>query len=149
MVPFGQFHRNLSNKSENLVLADAWGNVIDEVYYYDSDPWPWEADGEGAYLELIDLDLDNSLPESWTVGYDLTAGLADQSAEAFRVYPNPTDGWITIVGRDGDYRISNMLGQLLMSGAVFGEYHQLDVSRLPAGLYFITLGDVTQKFVVR
>lgn len=35
-IPFGQYTRKLSNKSENLVLADAWGNVIDQVHYSDS-----------------------------------------------------------------------------------------------------------------
>ena len=152
MTPFGQYTRNLSNKSENLVLADAWGNVIDEVCYQDSDPWPWEADGEGAYLELIDLDLDNSLPENWTVGYDITAIRETTADNGFKIYPNPTHGVITIETRHAtslSYRISNMLGQTLMTGTIHGESQQVDVSRLPAGLYFITLGEVTKKVVVR
>ena len=149
MVPFGQFARNLSNKSENLVLADAWGNIIDEVHYYDTDPWPWEADGEGPYLELIDLNLDNSLPESWTVGYDITSVSENLAPEGFRVYPNPTNGLITIVGGSGEYRIANVLGQVLMTGVLHGEMQQVNVGSLPAGMYFITLGEVTRKLVVR
>lgn len=149
-VPFGQFSRNLSNKSENLVLADAWGNIIDQVHYYDSDPWPWEADGEGAYLELIDLDLDNSLPENWTVGYDLTGvSESDVSEEGFRVYPNPADGAITIVGGYGDYYITNMLGQVMMTGQLYGDSQQVDVSRLPSGMYFLAVGDKTKKLLVK
>jgi hypothetical protein len=31
MTPFGQFTRNLSNKSQKIVLADAYGNTIDSV----------------------------------------------------------------------------------------------------------------------
>lgn len=147
--PFGQYTRNLSNKSENLVLADAWGNIIDEVHYYDSDPWPWEADGEGAYLELIDLDLDNSLPESWTVGYDVTGVSENETANGYRVFPNPTIGMLTIVGGLGKYCITNMLGQVLMSGTVTSDHHPIDMGRLPAGMYFITMGEVTQKLVVR
>ena len=149
IIPFGQYTRNLSNKSENLVLVDAWGNVIDEVCYQDAEPWPWEADGEGAYLQLIDLDLDNSLPESWTVGYDITAVADRPISEGFRMYPNPTDGIITIVGGKDDYRITNMLGQVLMTGKIHGDSQQVDVSRLPAGLYFVTVGEVTKKVVVR
>ena len=160
MVPFGQFERNLSNKSENLVLVDAWGNVIDEVHYYDSDPWPWEADGEGAYLELMDLDLDNSLPESWTVGYDLTGVEEGQVDMVFRVCPNPAHGTITVVfcsaapsstpslsGR-APFRITNVLGQTLMSGTLSVDHGQIDISSLPAGLYFLTLGEVTRKVLV-
>ena len=32
---FGEFSRNLSNDSEDLVLRDAYGNIIDEVKYKD------------------------------------------------------------------------------------------------------------------
>ena len=53
--PFGEYNRKLSNKSEKIVIADAWGNVIDEVHYADSEPWPTEPDGNGPYLQLIDL----------------------------------------------------------------------------------------------
>lgn len=149
MVPFGQFERNLSNKSENLVLADAWGNVIDQVHYYDSDPWPWQADGEGPFLQLLDLDLDNSLPESWTLGDDIT-GMSETLADGeFRVFPNPTSRMVNIVGGLGEYRIINVLGQTLMTGALHGDSQQVDVSRLPAGMYFITVGDITKKLVVR
>jgi hypothetical protein len=37
MAPFGQFTRNLSNKSQKIVLADAYGNTIDSVEYFDAD----------------------------------------------------------------------------------------------------------------
>ena len=149
MEPFGQYRRNLSNESENLVLVDAWGNVIDEVHYFDSDPWPWEADGEGPYLELIDLNLDNSLPESWTVGYDVT-GISETSiSEGFRVFPNPARGRVNIVGGSGEYRIANVMGQVLMTGSIQGDTQQVDISQLPSGVYFITVGEVTRKLVVR
>jgi hypothetical protein len=37
-VAFGQFFRNLSNKSQKIVLADADGDIIDSVEYFDSAP---------------------------------------------------------------------------------------------------------------
>ena len=149
MQPFGQYRRNLSNKSENLVLVDAWGNVIDQVHYYDSDPWPWQADGEGPFLQLIDLNLDNSLPESWTVGYDIT-GVSEALADGgFRVFPNPTSGMVNIVGGSGEYRIANVMGQTLETGLIGSDHQQVDVSRLPSGLYFISVGEVTRKLVVK
>ena len=148
MTPFGQFHRNLSNKSENLVLVDAWGNVIDQVHYYDSDPWPWEADGEGPYLELIDLDLDNSLPENWTLGNDITTVPSMLAADGFKVFPNPCKGQVNIVGGSGTYRISNVMGQVLMTGTIDGDSQQVDVSRLSKGMYFVTIKGVTKKLIV-
>ncbi|MBQ3710620.1 MAG: CotH kinase family protein [Bacteroidales bacterium] len=156
MVPFGQFNRNLSNKSENLVMADVWGNIIDQVHYYDSDPWPRQADGEGYYLQLIDLDLDNSLPESWTIGNDLTGIMENTANEGFRIYPNPTTGIVNIVGApDGEYRITNVMGQTLMTGPLNAvetrhgtSLQQIDVS-LPTGLYFVEIDGMTQKLIVK
>ena len=156
MVPFGQFNRNLSNKSENLVMADVWGNIIDQVHYYDSDPWPRQADGEGYYLQLIDLDWDNSLPENWTIGNDLTGIMENTANEGFRIYPNPTTGIVNIVGApDGEYRITNVMGQTLMTGPLNAvetrhgtSLQQIDVS-LPTGLYFVEIDGMTQKLIVK
>jgi spore coat protein CotH len=149
-IPFGQYDRKLSNKSEKIVIADAWGNVIDEVCYSDSDPWPTEADGEGAFLQLIDLNLDNSLPESWMAEYDITTSVSEPSvSEGFRMFPNPAINMITIVGGQGDYRIFNVLGQVVMTGHLSSEIQQINVSGLPSGMYFVSVGEVTKKLVVR
>jgi hypothetical protein len=70
------------------------------------------------------------------------------------VYPNPTDGVLVIETHDraslqGDtYRISNMMGQVLLQGQIMGETQRIDVSPLPQGMYFITVGEGTRKFVV-
>jgi len=50
IAPSGQFTRNLSNKGEKLVLADAFGNVIDSVSYSNLPPWP-NADGKRILLQ--------------------------------------------------------------------------------------------------
>lgn len=149
MQPFGQYQRNLSNKSENLVLVDAWGNVIDEVHYFDNDPWPWQADGEGPFLELIDLNLDNSLAENWMAVYGFEAVSESLVPEGFRLYPNPANGVVTIVGGAGEYRIANVMGQVLMTGIVCGESQQITISGLSAEVYFVTVGGVTKKLVVK
>ena len=71
------------------------------------------------------------------------------------VYPNPTDGvlFVETHGRaslsNQTYRITNLMGQTLMSGQITAETQQIDVSNLPEGMYFISVGDMTRKFVVR
>lgn len=65
--PFGQFTRNLSNKSQKLTLSDAFGNIIDEVEYMDSAPWATTADGGGKSLELLSPSHDNANGANWTV----------------------------------------------------------------------------------
>lgn len=151
-IPFGQFTRNLSNKSQNLVLADAWGNVIDEVCYFDSSPWPVQADGGGAYLELIDLNLDNSLAESWVA----VLGIAEHE-DLWTLYPNPTSGEIHLrVGSDAigldEIAIYDLLGRKVYAcPCAFGE-GQTELTlhpRLSAGIYVLRTGNHALKIVVR
>ena len=62
----GPFTGALSNSGEAIQLADGSSNIVDEVTYGIIDPWPAEPNGTGPSLSLLDPDLDNSLPESWT-----------------------------------------------------------------------------------
>ena len=71
----------------------------------------------------------------------------------FTVYPNPTDGVLFVETFPETslhvYRIMNLFGQTLMTGQITAETQQINVSNLPQGMYFISVGDMTQKFVVR
>ena len=71
---------------------------------------------------------------------------------ALTVYPNPTNGILNVRQSQCDspteYRISNLMGQTLMTGNISAETQQIDVAALPKGMYFITVGDATRKFVV-
>jgi hypothetical protein len=50
---------------------------------------------------------------------------------------------------DQTYRITNLMGQTVLSGNIIAENQQINVSSLPEGMYFISIGDMTRKFVVR
>ena len=84
-----------------------------------------------------------------------TPSTGSGTAGTVMVYPNPTDGVLVIETHDraslqGDtYRISNMMGQVLLQGQIMGETQRIDVSSLPQGMYFITFAGATRKFVVR
>ena len=41
------------------------------------------------------------------------------------------------------------MGQTILTGSVTGETFTIDVSSLPSGLYFITVGEMTQKLLMR
>ena len=74
---------------------------------------------------------------------------------AFGVYPNPTDGTLFVHTvhapslPDQTYLITNLMGQTVQAGSLNAETQQIDVSALPQGMYFISVGDMTQKFVVK
>jgi len=61
----------------------------------------------------------------------------------FTVYPNPTDGILQT------YRIINLMGQTLHTGNISAETQQIDITSLPSGMYFISVGGQTVKFVVK
>lgn len=150
-TPFGQYTRKLSNKSENLVLADAWGNIIDQVHYSDSLPWPMEADGNGPYLELKDLDSDNSLPENWTTGDDLTK--VDQYFEntSIAIYPNPTSGkmHITLSENASHYQILDLTGNVLQEASPSNSVIDLDLNGYPSGMYLVKIQFADGRMVFR
>lgn len=135
-TPFGEYQRKLSNKSENIVLADAWGNIIDEVWYSDSAPWPTEPDGSGAYLQLIDLDSDNSLAENWTYRYPFE-NVVEVSENRVTVYPNPSHGALHIVS---DKEIISV-EVVDLSGRTIELFNSntIDISHLNSGLYLLRI----------
>jgi hypothetical protein len=61
----GQMDFGLSGSGESIKLIDKNKNVIDSLEYDDQSPWPLEADGLGATLELSDPTSDNSLGKNW------------------------------------------------------------------------------------
>lgn len=137
---FGQFTRNLSNKSQHLVLADAFGNVIDEVQYADDSPWPSSADGDGPYLQLIALNLDNSLASSWeasSVSLSSTDVLIKDKNIVF--FPNPVT---SILHVKSDFNLTkieiyDVNGRLLKYFMPTTEVFQIDCSSFQSGFYFI------------
>ncbi|HVV84720.1 MAG TPA: lamin tail domain-containing protein, partial [Kofleriaceae bacterium] len=61
----GDLSGGLSDHGERLELRDACANPVDHVRYLDDAPWPPEADGGGASLELQDESADHDAPEAW------------------------------------------------------------------------------------
>ena len=150
-TPFGHYTRKLSNKSENLVLADAWGNIIDQVHYSDSLPWPMEADGEGSYLQLKDLDADNSLAENWTTGDDLTGIKKFAENQNIAIYPNPTSGKIQVAlsEKATQCQIVDLMGNVLQETSSSSPNFDLDLSGLPSGMYLVKIQFADGRMVFR
>jgi hypothetical protein len=61
----GEFGGRLSNTGERLAVADADDNIIFEITYGTTAPWPTAPDGSGPSLELRDLAGDRSAPDHW------------------------------------------------------------------------------------
>ncbi len=61
----GPFDFGFGGGGDQVRIFNNIGELIDSVEYDDVAPWASEADGDGPTLELINPELDNSLPESW------------------------------------------------------------------------------------
>jgi lamin tail-like protein/CotH protein len=92
---YGPFAGKLSNDGERVVLADAEGEVVDEVTYQLGFPWPTVGDpttnnqpGTGASMQLVNPRLDNDLGGSWRSGRPTPAsqnrGFSDNVAPQIR-----------------------------------------------------------------
>ncbi len=62
--------------------------------------------------------------------------------QRFEVYPNPTTGQVTIIGQDlKAAEVFNTLGQCVATVKGEGEQLTVDISSLPAGVYFVNITD--------
>ena len=75
-----------------------------------------------------------------TLPYDQ---LFENHRSAFKIYPNPAKGCITIEGT-GNMTVTNALGQTILTI----EIKNKEKVELPQGLYFVKMGSETRKIVV-
>jgi len=151
---FGRFTRDLSNKSEKLVLADAFGNVIDSVRYMDDQPWPVEADSGGYFLVLKDVNSDNSLAANWTFSSNLTVGIKDNPLETVvNIYPNPAQSKITIEGNQqqfNSFEIFDLNGRKMMvKTEINSNRFTIDVEKLIPAVYILKLNSNNYESIVK
>ena len=77
--------------------------------------------------EMLFRDLDNVISRAQNVGVEkMVASLPDQT-----------------------YRITNLMGQTLLQGTLHKETQQINIEKLPVGMYFINVGEQTVIFVVK
>ena len=140
-APFGQYTRNLSNKSQKIVLADAFGNVIDIVEYFDSSPWPTAPDGNGSYLQLISTTLDNNVASSWIASNSNLVSEGFVLDSSTTIFPNPSSHFLTIKSNVILNNIDwyNIDGKLIKSIQVNSNEVETDVSDISNGMYFIKI----------
>ena len=107
--------------------------VEDALLYHNGDE-----DCDAIYSEIHGVDEDSPSTDSGTV----------------MVYPNPANGILTVHHsafriQNSAFRITNLMGQTLLQGRISAETQQIDITNLPAGMFFISVGGQTVKFVVR
>ena len=108
----------------------------------------YEVDGLRCYWQNGELMLKMGEEDCDAVYYEVH-GVEEGDDMGFLIYPNPTDGIITVEMRCNasllqEYRITNILGQTVKSGHITADRQQIDVHDLTEGMYFIIVGGKTK-----
>ena len=110
-----------------MAVGNNWGtsnsHIIEEhIVHQNDDP----SLGLVTFVPFVDVD-----------------GMNEVSAKAFEVWPNPTHGRFMVEGKE-KMTIMNALGQILINQEIDGK----ESIALPQGLYFVKIGDTTQKVII-
>ena len=152
-----RFHELLQTEFQDSItlgyLSDIRSQIEDEVplqsYRFNKptsmDYWRWE-----MYLHEKFLRNRGEAMETCLAGFVKTK---ENVSDSFAVFPNPAHNVLFVETRliaslPATYRITNLMGQTLSQGNITTDGQQINISDLPSGMYFITIGDVTQKFVI-
>ncbi len=82
-------------------------------------------------------------------------GIDEMNRNGFTVYPNPSHNVLFVEAQSivsqptTTYRIINLMGQTVLSGSITAENQQINIKSLPVGMYFISVGGQSVKFVVK
>ncbi len=162
-MPFG-----LSSNGDIIRLYDDEGMLLDAVDYYVYSPWPENANGTGASIELIRPSYDNTKGENWqAIGLGGTPGVPNTGVlnteenlmpnvltSSLEGFPNPFKDFTTLqfsVYLDGNYRLEvfDMNGRLLevlvdeylLQGTYYYDWYGKNSynQNLRAGIYTVRL----------
>ena len=110
-------------------LIGSGGDVVPDDNYY-----------QGMTFDLMDLFGYDGTEEHETIGKNITLSL----------YPNPaTDQLSVTLNQDDEIVVFNLMGQKVMSMEGRSGLNNVNISNLNSGVYFISAGSATQKFVVK
>ena len=105
--------------------------------------------------ELVYHDGDENCDAIYSEIHGVNEGGPSTGSGTLVVYPNPANNILFVETQnfaslpDQTYRVTNLMGQTLLTGRISAETQQINITILPAGMYFISVGGQTVKFVVR
>ena len=147
---FDIYRSNCDGSNATLIAS-----AVAEAHYVDHG---WDALPIGQYKYGISTDGGNTIAWSECLEKDVMA-IDENNTLEIKVYPNPTNGILFVetvctpsLPAATKYCIVDLTGQILLQGSITNETHQIDVSGLAEGMYFIRIqgdgGTLTRKFSI-
>lgn len=75
-------------------------------------------------------------------------GVDEIGADAFAIYPNPADDFIRVETRHGVSLQGVEIYDITGRKVLISTESEVDVSKLPQGVYFVKIGEKTQHFII-
>jgi hypothetical protein len=174
----GDMDFGLSSSGDDINLYDSDGNLVDFVSYTPNAPWPTDANGTGASIELTDPFSDNNSGKNWKSGpiggtpgtINLHTVPPDTTGERpvtncrLTCFPNPFHDYTTMmveVSVAGRYRIeiydiqgkllNTLIDQSIEAGQYYIDWHgkAYNNNPLPGGVYILRLSGEKQHYNTR
>ncbi|MDP2113564.1 MAG: T9SS type A sorting domain-containing protein, partial [Bacteroidota bacterium] len=157
MVPTGNFAKNFANSGEQVTISNSAGNPVIDFTYYDSNPWPKAADGDGFSLSTIIRNPTGNPadPAYWTISSIMHGtpfaddpGIIDTtddlpvSGNSVSVYPNPTKGLLFLkVDNENSgvqVKIHSVSGSVIFQSVIVGNsVIDLALLNIRSGIYLV------------
>ena len=129
---------------------DAVNNQLVVVVQTDGEPDSFVIGSGGDVDEMDNLFTAMTFDLMELFGYDGIGEGPMVNNTNMQVYPNPaTDRMTLTLNQEEEVVICNMLGQTVSTFKGHAGINTVDVSSLSSGIYFISAGSATQKFVVK
>ena len=168
----GSFVYDLSGIGSFIKLNDAYGRLIDTVYFSSKSPWSQKPDGGGSSLELVATDKDNNKAENWKTSINhgtpgktnsIITNYIDDSfgrnnlIDSLIVFPNPTQDILRIkflnsISRKIEFKIYDMQGNERKikntSKSNFNKnfYITITLDNLQSGIYLLLMNIDSETF---
>ena len=102
-----------------------------------------EDDASDCYYQGLTYDLDELFP-------GIGMGTSESHNTKMNIWPNPTNTTLNVnLNHSAEIVVYNMMGQVVANYNGTIGANSIDVSNLSSGVYFISAGSDTQKFVVK
>ncbi|AFL81507.1 hypothetical protein Aeqsu_2042 [Aequorivita sublithincola DSM 14238] len=139
------WNRNLNQLSwkKNVDGNGTFGtpNIINAAADFASDAKAADFDGDG-WLDIASASAGNN-KLSWYKNN--TLGISENEIANYKIYPNPTNGLLSIESKESISKIStfNLLGQLIETNS---KNNQIDISKAESGVYILKIEDESGNF---